>query len=268
MTEHQLITLAQRFWLPEVQAIVLMGSHARGEAGPFSDVDLVRLVRDTAPLPLAGSHWQEGQLVVVSDVTPEQVESWFTEPQSAVKWIAGLRVARPLNDPHHLFAAIQARAQAFTWDEAMQAKANRWVSQEMVGWIEEVHKGLEGWRRGDIGRLINARHGLSWGMNGVMAVYKGVLLSSDNGVWAEVAAADGIPSAWVALRNRAFAVNGLDGPVLSLHEQIKAGLKLYALTARIVEPALQEGEREMVLDVVKRLEAESLSFVGLPDSPG
>ena len=259
MTESELITLAQRFVLPEVQAITLMGSYARGEAGPFSDVDLVRLVRDATIVPLTGSHWLEERLVVVSDVTPEQVEHWFTEPQSAVKWIAGLRVARPLHDPDHLFAAIQSRAHAFTWDEAMQAKANRWVSREMVGWIEEVHKGLEGLRRGDIGRLINARHGLSWGMNGVMGIYKGVLLSSDNGVWTEVAAAPDIPSEWLDLRDRAFAVNGLDGPVASLREQIEAGLHLYALTARLVASALQDGEREIVEEVVRRIEAQTFS---------
>ena len=258
MRDDKLMALARRFWLPEVQAVVLMGSYARGEAGPFSDVDLVRLVRDATPLPLSGSHSLDGRLVVVSDVTPEQVERWFTEPQEAVKWISGVRTARPLSDPDKLWAAIQARAYAFTWDEVMQAKANRWVGREMVGWIEEVHKGLEGLRRGDIGRLINARHGFSWGMNEVMTVYTGVLLSSDNGVWAEVAAA--IHPEWLALRNRAFGVNGLDGPVPTLRQQIKAGLQLYALTARLVAPALQAEERGMVVEVVGRIEASNVFF--------
>lgn len=255
MTEDEFMVLSQRFWESGVRAILLMGSYARGEAGVFSDVDLVRLVDGIDGITsLVGAHWYKGRLVTVSDATPEQVGNWFTEPQEAVKWIAGLRVARPLFDPDGLFAVIQARAHAFTWDEAMQAKANRWVSQAMVGWIEEVHKGLEGLRRGDIGRLINARHGLSWGLNEVMAVYKGVLLSGDNGVWAEVAAASDLPAAWVALRNRAFAVNGLDEIVPSLREQIAAGLQLYTLTARLVAPALQDGEREMVTEVVKRID--------------
>ena len=91
----------------------------------------------------------------------------------------------------------------------------------------------------------------------MMAVYKGVLLSSDNGVWAEVAA--DIPSEWLDLRDRAFAVNGLDGPVASLREQIEAGLHLYVLTARLVASALQDGEREMVEEVVRRIEAQTFS---------
>jgi hypothetical protein len=135
----------------------------------------------------------------------------------------------------------------------MQEKANQWVSQQMVGGVEEVHKGLEGLVDGHIGRLINARHGLSWGMNQVVAVYKGVLLSGDNGFWDEVAAADGVPAEWVVLRSQAFAVNGLDHPSPALRQQIKAGLELYALTAQLVAPALQKGDSELVENTVTRI---------------
>ena len=38
--------LANQFNGPNIQAIALLGSHARGDAGPFSDVDLLRLVAE------------------------------------------------------------------------------------------------------------------------------------------------------------------------------------------------------------------------------
>ncbi|MBK9055526.1 MAG: nucleotidyltransferase domain-containing protein [Chloroflexi bacterium] len=235
MDENNFTTLSQRFVVPGVQAMALMGSFARGEAGRFSDVDVVRfwgtrppprtpprlsfpspLGRNCGSVPfpllhprpppngggnprdplLAGSHLVAGRLVVVSDVTPEQVTRWFTEPDEAVNTIAGVRSARILWDPDGVLAAIQTRALAFVWDEGMQAKANRWASEQMVGLIEEVHKGLTGLERDDMGRLLNARFGLSWLLNRVMAVAKGVLLSGDNGFWAEVAAAVGPDSPW------------------------------------------------------------------------
>jgi predicted nucleotidyltransferase len=63
--------LAERFDAPPVQAIALMGSYARGEAGPHSDVDLVRFLTDEAALvPGRGSHIINERLVVVSDVPP------------------------------------------------------------------------------------------------------------------------------------------------------------------------------------------------------
>ena len=136
--------LLQRFDGPNTHAVVLMGSYARGDAGPFSDIDLVRFVAPSAHLPDAGSHLIDDHLVVVSNVVPNEVERWFAEPDAAVGTIGGVRSAQALIDRNAYFAAIQARAHAFVWDAAMQERANRWASAQMVGWIEEVGKGLEG----------------------------------------------------------------------------------------------------------------------------
>jgi hypothetical protein len=256
MDETNFTTLSQRFVVPGVRAVALMGSFARGEAGRFSDVDVVRFWGDAAaaPFPLAGSHLIEGRLVVVSDVTPEQVERWFTEPDEAVNSIAGVRSARIVWDLDGSLAAIQARALAFVWDEGMQGKANRWASEQMVGLIEEVHKGLTGLERDDMGRLLNARFGLSWLLNRVMAVAKGVLLSGDNGFWAEVAAAVGPDSPWVQWRSRAFGVHSVDGVPPSLRQQVEAGLQLYALTAERLAPMLSAETRPLVQATVGLIE--------------
>jgi hypothetical protein len=64
----------------------------------------------------------------------------------------------------------------------MQARANQQASAMLVGWFEEVHKGLAGLQQNDIGRLLNARHGLSWGLGRVMKVQRGILMSGDNAV--------------------------------------------------------------------------------------
>ena len=53
MTETPLDTvkLIQRFDKPDVvQALVLLGSYARDEAGPHSDIDLIRFVKSGAKL--------------------------------------------------------------------------------------------------------------------------------------------------------------------------------------------------------------------------
>ena len=184
--------LATQFDLPEVRALVLMGSYARGDSGWHSDVDLVRFTYgNVAELPGNGSHLIGKQLVVVSQVCPDEVERAFTEPEVAVEMIAGLRNGRSLIDKSGFFTAIQQRAHDFQWSDALQAKANIWASQQMVGWIEEVHKGLEGLRRGDTGRLLNAKFGCSWGLTRVMCVQRGVLLTSDNQLVPQVTQAVG-----------------------------------------------------------------------------
>jgi hypothetical protein len=246
--------LAHRFDAPAVQAIVLMGSHARGEAGPYSDIDLVRFVEEGAgDLPGSGSHLIDDTLVTISNVEPGKVESWFTDPREATKTITGLRQARALIDRGDYFAAIQARAHAFVWTPELQAKAAEQVSQDMVGWIEEAHKGLEGLRRQQPGRLLNGLFGLTYGLSQVMQLHLAVLLSGDNGFYDEVATAVGADTLWVHLRAVAFGVAEVHGRPPSLRERVVAGLGLYATTAELVDAALLPADRPLVEATVRRI---------------
>jgi hypothetical protein len=249
--------LAHQFDASTVKAIVLMGSHARGDAGPYSDVDLVRFVaEENADLDGAGTHLVDDVLVVVSNATPSRVEKWFTDPEQATNTIAGLRIAHTLIDRADTFAALQARAHAFVWDDALQNKADLWASEQMVGWIEEAHKGLEGLRRRDPGRLLNASFGLSWGLSNVVKVQRGVLISGDNGFFNEVAAAVGAETAWSQLRAIAFGVADVHGRPPSLRERVVAGLHLYGLTAELLGPAIQPEHAPLITQTIQLINGE------------
>lgn len=237
--------LIQRFDAPGVYALVLMGSYARGEAGSYSDIDVVRFT-DVTELPGAGSYIVDEHLVVVSDVAPAQVERWFSDPEVATDTIIGARSAQTLLDRDGYFAGIQTRARAFAWDQAMQERANQRASAMLVGWIEEVHKGLAGLQRNDIGRLLNARHGLSWGLSRVMKVQRGILMSGDNAFYDEVAQVMGQQSEWVRLQRIAFGIESEEGKAPTLSEQVRAGLQLYILTAELFEPVLRTEDRPLI----------------------
>ncbi len=245
----QLDALVTRFDAPSVRAIVLFGSFACGDPDAFSDVDLACLLAADAPeLPGEGTHLVDGRLVVVSSVRPAEVEAAFTRPEIAVDTIAGLRAGKALLDRDDTFARIQARARDFVWDEAMQTRANAWASRQMVYWIEEVHKGLGGLREGqhDVGRLLNARFGLSWGLSRVVQVHQGVLISGDNAFYEEMAEALGRDSEWVRLRQIAFGIAGDGGAPPSLRAQVTAGLRLYAVTSDLMRNALQPRDASLV----------------------
>lgn len=242
--------LSQQFDLPEVSALVLMGSYARGNPGPFSDIDLVRFTHEeVAELPENGSHLSNGRLLVISQVTPSQVEAGFTQPEAAVEVIAGLRTGKPLIDKNNSFATIQQRAHAFRWDDTMQTKANVWASQQLVGWAEEAHKGLEGLRRNDPGRLLHAQFGCSWGLTRVICVQRGILLTGDNSLVAQVTEAVGLESEWSRLCRQAFGIGGQ----FTLTECVQAGLRLYVKTAVLLQNILRPQDTPLIEATSERI---------------
>lgn len=234
--------LAAAVGAPSVQAVLLLGSYARGDAGPYSDIDILRLV--TAPTDGAGGRLRQDKLVNVSDADPETIEAWFSKPERAVEVISGLRRARVLRDRTGAARALVARAQAFVWTPELQAEADRWASKQLVGWAEEAHKGLAGLQAGDTGKLLNAQFGLSWGLAKTVRVQRGLLAKSDNSFLTDLQTAlQGTPDGvrWLGLLHGAYGLTGF-----SLREQVRAGVELYALTAGFLEPVLQPHDRPVI----------------------
>jgi hypothetical protein len=244
--------LIDQFDQPDVDALVLMGSHARGTATPLSDIDLVRFTS------AHGAHRTRtfqglivDQLVVVNDLGPAAVEEMFTQPEVASGSLAGLRLARPLRDRNATFARIQARAHAFTWDTTMQQKANVWASKALAGYSEDMRKGIAGLTDNHIGRLLSARFASSWGLSHIMQVQRGVLLVSDNEFYDAVTEAVGHDSEWVKLRHITFALPNAHGRTPTLREQVVAGLRLYIVTTDVLATVLRTEDKPLIMQTLE-----------------
>lgn len=242
MTAGQLQALTKRFDAPEVRAILLVGSYARGDAGPYSDIDVLRLVEK--PLEAAGSYLFQGKLATVSDAVLSELEAKFSAPQEAIDIVSGLRSARVLVDKDGSAKALRARAHTFAWTPELQEKADAWASKQLIGWAEEVHKGLAGLQNGDAGKLLNARFGLSWGLARVMRVQRGLLARSDNSFFSDLESAFA-GTRWLELLRDAYGVTSLP-----LTEQVRAGLILYRLTAELLDAVLQDADRPLIRNTV------------------
>jgi len=245
--------LAQRFDKPDViQALILMGSYARNEAGPNSDVDLIRFVISGKHLFNDGTYLHEKKILInISTVEADEYEKWFIEPYEATKWIAGLRIARALIDRENFFTnGLQIRARDFIWDMAIQSRANIEASRRMVGWCEEVHKGLEGLHRTyDKGRLLNACHGLSWGLSEIIQIQRGILVSSDNNVFNEIELVLNDNMQMIELRRITFGIVGS----YTLRERVIAGLQFYVLLAEQMKTIWQTYDIEIIEYTVERI---------------
>lgn len=273
---HGVSTYLEAWKTEATEAFALLGSYARGDAGPFSDLDIVQFVHDNGHdvesrsflIPkIVEKVGQEacrekgasrGPLLVVrSTVTPNQVERWFTEPGQAINVVPGIRAGLPLWDPKGYFAEIQSRARLFCWTEELQQEANRLAGEELVGWIEEAHKGLEGLRRNDTGRLLLSRFGLSWGLAWVVRLQRGVFSESDNTFFDDVIDAVGVKSRWASLLRAAFGICGgdsSDSP--SLQDEALAGLRLYCETFELLKSDIPEQHRSLIGATARRIRTE------------
>lgn len=175
-----------------VRAVVLTGSHARGEADAWSDLDLAvlvtedRLARDTVA-------YREGRLVSVERRTVAERERAFAEPEAALWTLEALRTGRALHDPDGVFAALQARARAFAWTE-VEAQAHLRAGQLIAGMAEEVHKVIGGLHAGDGGKVLYAAAGMTFALGTAALLDTGTLIPTENrylalaqGAWADPA---------------------------------------------------------------------------------
>ena len=148
----------------ETVAFALLGSFARGDAGPFSVVDVVRFVNDDkhdaesrtflideeergnrrGPAAIAEGKLRQW-LVVRSTATPSKVESWFTDPGQAVNYVAGLCEGRPLWDPD-LRASLPRSSSGRVSFDGRKRTRRRPTAWRTRNWLAGSRRFTRGWR--------------------------------------------------------------------------------------------------------------------------
>jgi predicted nucleotidyltransferase len=224
-------------------AFALTGSYARGEATPYSDVDILRFTR---ALP-ATAHERytllrrDGRLVSLSTTTIAAKRAELAEPENACFAVPGLRQMRILDDPTGALHDLQREAEAFTW-EPLRAAADLRVSETVMGIAEEVHKVLGALLRRDESAAAYGTLGLVMGLTRAMVVHRRLLIRSENTYFAQAQEAVGRNSAWTRVFRLAA---GLDVDAnASMRDQTRAearalaGLSLYRETVALTRDVL------------------------------
>jgi hypothetical protein len=85
-----------------------------------------------------------------------------------------------------------------------------------------------------------------------MQVQRGVLTASDNAFFDAVGAALADQPEWLRLRRVAFGIDD-GGQTPTLAEQVRAGLRLYVLTAELLEPVLHPDDRPIIHHTVAQI---------------
>jgi predicted nucleotidyltransferase len=215
-------------------AVVLMGSYARGDASPYSDIDLVVLGEGRDRYEC-----RAGVLIVAHWLDAATVRQGFTNVTAVGSEIPGWREAKILFDRQGIAAQLQREADAWTWAAVDAAACDRYVARELAGLAEEVQKLAGALQRGAQLTAAVQRNVLVLRMAGIMAVHQRLLYGTENRLWDLMAAQLGDP--WASLQAQAM---GLDGEPFA--QTCRAALDLYAQTAYAARSVLDDQQIQIV----------------------
>lgn len=205
------------------EAVVLVGSHARGDAGPDSDLDVLAVGPETFSCRLE----RRGGLLVSTGSRPvESYRRTFGDPGAVCAAVPGWREAVVLQDPAGTAASLIREAQEWRWGP-LEHRCDLWVAERVTALAEETHKLLTALRRGDRSTAAVQRSLLAVHLAPILAVHRRILYGSENRLWDLVS--DAMGERW---RRAQDAALGLGGEALT--ETGGAALRLYGLAAEEV----------------------------------
>lgn len=215
-------------------AVILTGSHARGEAHQESDIDLRVIGEGPSSFLKRNAEF----LISIKWFTEEEHRNAFEDPAEVGEVVPGWRHAIVLHDTQGIAAAIKAEAQAWDWGQ-MSEGCDRWVADEITDYAEEVHTLVGNLDMKQMSGAAAIRSQLVLHLAHVLAVHHRMLYESENDLWDLVAERMG--PKWTGLQNTAL---GLEGD--SFADGCAAALKLFVTAAATVEQLLDGRRNEIV----------------------
>jgi hypothetical protein len=219
--------------------IAMAGSHARGEGGPFSDVDIHHYVKrmPNDATKTYSLRYMDGYLASVTLVTLEGEYASLQDPNKAIWAIPGLRQERILLDKDSLLAALKKTAAQTTWKQ-LQVAADAYASWNLSGCAEEVHKILAGLAERNESKALYATWGLTRGLANTLLVQRGMLIQSENAYIDLVQDTAGRNSDWTRQFRLAAGLDHLPPEATPFIGYGIAGLRLYRETVRLLQNIL------------------------------
>jgi hypothetical protein len=227
--------------------IAMTGSYARGEGGPFSDVDIHCYVRQMPAIAAETSYlrFMKGYLVSVSLTRLEDVYESLRNPKKAIWAIPGLRQVCILLDKDGSIAALKEFAAKAAW-EALQASADAYASWNLSGCTEEIYKILSGLARRSESKTLYAIWGLTYELANTLLIQRGILIQTENAYIDLVQEAAGRTSDWTRQFRLAVGLDLLSPEKPAYIGYGVASLRLYCETARLLQNILTPKDASIV----------------------
>ncbi len=240
----------------DVVALGLTGSHARGTATRYSDIDIYRFTHQ--PPKDAENHYRlemiEGHLISITGTTIAAKRDDLTEPQTAIWAVPGLRQMQVLLDKSGELAVLKREAEAFQWSP-LQPAADRYASTELMGYAEEARKVLSAFAKGNDSALLYGTYGLALGLPRIILVQKGILLESENAFFKQAQNVFGIESDWSQHFLIAAGFATLPAEAHPARMRGYAALQLYLETVYLLHAIIRPEHVEVIETTVSMIQS-------------
>ena len=245
-------SLITRLTKPGVFGLALVGSYARGENTPQSDVDLdifVETLSEESSYILAHI---DGRLVSLKHLTIAQEMESLTKPEKAIWAVPGLRQMIILTDETGQIAKLKQAAQNFNWQN-LQSAANEYAVEELMGCAEEAHKIFSGLKSNDESKVLYAVWGLFKGISNAVAVQRGMMMDSENRYFDVIQKNIGIDHAWTKSFRLAIGADIITN-IPAYITRGEAALALYKHTAQLFQNIIPENHRNVIENTLQLLD--------------
>jgi predicted nucleotidyltransferase len=216
------------------RAVILTGSHARGEAHAESDIDL-RAVGEGPPSFLKRNR---EFLISIKWLGEADHRGALKDPEEVGEVVPGWRHSLILHDPEEIASDIKAQADAWDWS-LIESESNGWVADEITDYAEEVHTLIGNLEMKQLSGAAAIRSQLALHLAQVLAVHHRILYESENDLWDRVAEEMG--PAWAETQKTALGLRGD-----SFDDSCNASLQLFLTAARAVGHLLDDRQRAIV----------------------
>lgn len=229
---------------PEIVGVGIVGSYARGQESKFSDVDFDIFVSE-----LPGNEFErytlrywDDKLISLKYTLLKEERAALKDPTRAIWAVPGLMGMKIVLDKDGSLAKLQKAAQEFDFS-TLQTAANEYAAEQVMHCAEEVHKVLNGLARGHESTVLYAVWGLIKHLPGAVMVQRGLMITSENRFFDLIQESVGHDSKWTRAFRTAW---GLDPQASQFQSRGAAALRLYRLTARMLDDLIPDKHREVV----------------------
>lgn len=224
----------------QTTAIALNGSYSRGEANEYSDVDIICYRDDMRAGEAARQRFEyrASYLLSIHDASIATDYAGMRKPEQAIWWVPGLRNYRILLDKQGELAALMQAAHDFRW-EPLQPAADEYASAALWDLSEQALKLLGGLAHHDAGILYNSTTNLIRSDSEILAVQRGIMLTTQNTRAQQIAEHIGLDTAWSRYYRLAMGIDEAATALSPLEARAIAALQLHLETIALLRPILR-----------------------------